>query len=83
MDKILIQVYVPVLNRSFDMFIPRHLPMYDVLALVKQAVADLSDGSFCPDDNTVLSRREDGSILNINGLVCELDIQNGSKLMLI
>ncbi len=83
MDKVLIQVYVPVLNRAFDMFVPRHSPMHEVLELVKRAVQDLSDGSFCPDENTTLCRREDGTIININLSVFELNIQNGAKLMLI
>ena len=83
MDKVLIQVFVPVLERSFDMFVPLRLPMYEVLELVKRAVEELSEGSFRADESTVLCRREDGTILNINQSVYELKIQNGSKLMLI
>lgn len=83
MDKVLIQVFVPVLERSFDMFVPLRLPMYEVLELVKRAVEELSEGSFRADESTVLCRREDGTILNINQSVHELKIQNGSKLMLI
>jgi hypothetical protein len=83
MDKVLIQVFVPVLERSFDMFVPLRLPMYEVVELVKRAVEELSEGSFRADESTVLCRREDGTILNINQSVYELKIQNGSKLMLI
>ena len=83
MDKVLIQVFVPVLERSFDMFVPLRLPMYEVLELVKRAVEELSEGSFRADESTVLCSREDGAILNINQSVHELKIQNGSKLMLI
>jgi hypothetical protein len=83
MDKVLIQVFVPVLERSFDMFVPLRLPMYEVVELVKRAVEELSEGSFRADESTVLCRREDGTILNINQSVHELKIQNGSKLMLI
>jgi hypothetical protein len=83
MDKVLIQVYVPVLNRTFDIFIPKHSSMHEILELVKRAVQELSDGSFCPNENTTLCRREDGTIININLSVFELNIQNGTKLMLI
>ena len=79
----MIQVFVPVLERSFDMFVPLRLPMYEVVELVKRAVEELSEGSFRADESTVLCRREDGTILNINQSVHELKIQNGSKLMLI
>lgn len=83
MDKVLVEIYVPLLDRSFDMFIPLASPMYEVLELMKKAIAEMSDGRFIANENTALCRREDGSIININLSVYELEIRNGSKLMLI
>lgn len=83
MNKILVEIYVPVLNRSFDVFIPLTSSMSQVLELVKKAVSDLSDGRFIADENTALCHKEDGTIININLSVAELEIKNGSKLMLI
>ena len=82
MDKILVEIYVPLLDRSFDMFIPVSLPAYEVLELIKKAVTDLSDGQFIANENTILCHREDGSLINVNLSVYELGIRNGSKLML-
>lgn len=83
MDKALIEVYVPVLDRSFDMFIPLTSPMHDVLELIKKAVSEMSDGRFVANANTTICNREDGTIININLSVYELGFRNGSKLMLI
>lgn len=83
MEKALVEVYVPVLEYSFDIFIPLSSPMYEVLELVKRAVKEMSDGRFVADENTAICHREDGTILNINVSVYELGIRNGSKLMLI
>ena len=83
MDKVLVEIYVPLLDRSFDTFIPLASPMYEVLELMKKAIAEMSDGRFIANENTALCRREDGSIININLSVYELEIRNGSKLMLI
>lgn len=83
MSKVLVNVYVPVLNSSYDMFIPEESALDDVLELMKKAVSELSDGIFIPEKNTTVCRRENGEILNINLSVYELGIQNGSKLMLI
>ena len=83
MDKILINVFVPVLHSSYDMFIPGDAVLGDVAELIKKAVSELSDGLFFSEENTALCRRESGEILNINLSVYELGIQNGSKLMLI
>ncbi len=83
MYKFLVEVYVPVLGKAWDMFIPQSMQMYEVLELVKKAVTDLSEGRFIADENTAICNREDGTILNINLSVTELGVKNGSKLMLI
>lgn len=83
MDKLLVEVFVPALSTSYDIFIPEQLPMYEVLELIKKAVCELSAGLFISNACTVICHREDGSILNINLSVKELSIHNGSKLMLI
>lgn len=83
MEKVLVNIYVPVLNSSYDMFIPQKSLMYDVLELIKKAVVELSDGRFFADQNTAICRRDNGEILNINVSVYELGIQNAAKLMLI
>ena len=83
MEKVLVEVFVPVLERTFEIFIPLSSPMYEVLELMKRAVREMSDGSFVADKNTTVCYREDGTIVNINVSVYELGIRNGSKLMLI
>lgn len=83
MDKVLVEIYVPVLERSFDMFIPKGSSMAQVLELIKKAVKEMSDGRFVADENTAICYRENGTIININLSVADLEIRNGSKLMLI
>ena len=83
MDKVLVEVYVPVLDRSFDIIIPLRSPMFEVLELIKKAVKEMSDGRFIANENTAICHRENGTIININLSVYELEIKNGSKLMLI
>ena len=83
MDKVLVEVYVPVVDRSFDIFIPLRSPMFEVLELIKKAVKEMSDGRFIANENTAICHRENGTIININLSVYELEIRNGSKLMLI
>lgn len=83
MDKVLVEVFVPVLDRSYDIFIPLRSPMYEVLELIKKAIKEMSDGRFIANENTAICYRESGAIININLSVYELEIKNGSKLMLI
>lgn len=83
MDKVLVDVFVPVLDRSYDIFIPIQSPMSEVLELIKKAISDISDGRFIANENTAICYRDDGTIININLSVYELEIRNGSRLMLI
>ncbi len=83
MKKVLIEVYVPVINEKYDIFIPKASQMSEILELLKKAVADLSNGRFIPTGETAVCYRENGAIVNVNMTVYELGIHNGSKLMLI
>lgn len=83
MDKIMVEVYVPVLGKSYDYRIPLQSRMYEVLSLIKKSISELSDGHFICDEQTIICYRNDASILDINLSVYELRLQNGSKLMLI
>ncbi len=83
MDKVLVEVYVPTLKTSYDMFLPTNAMMHEVLKLIMKAVTDLSGGRFIADENTIICYRGNGAIININLSVFELDIHNGTKLMLI
>ena len=83
MDKTLVEVHVPILSTSYDIFVPRDVQMYNVLELIKKAVTDLSEGRFVSNANTVLCFKNTGAIIDINKSADELGIRNGSKLMLI
>ena len=83
MQKVLVEVFVPVIHARYDVFIPLASQMSEVLELLKKAVSDLSNGLFIATEETAVCYRDNGSIININMTVYELGIHNGSKLMLI
>ncbi len=83
MKKVLVEVFVPVIDTRYDVFIPGNSQMSEVLELLKKAVADLSGGRFVATGDVAVCYRENGSIINVNMTVYELGIHNGSKLMLI
>lgn len=83
MNKVLVEVFLPAANRSFDVFIPLESKMSEVVVLVSSLLSDLSDGKYKANGNAVLCDAQSGIIYNINMAVAELGITNGSKLMLI
>ncbi len=83
MNKILVDVFLPAVNRSFDIYIPDSIRFHEVISMINKAVSSLCDGRFIPSDDTVLCDRNTGVIFDINLNSNELCLHNGSKLMLI
>lgn len=83
MNSVIVNVYVPILNKSYDIFVPLQSQLFEVTDLIKKAVYELSEGQFIPSQDTVMSLKSSGEILDPNSTVYELGINNGTSLMLI
>lgn len=83
MDKILVELYIPVINRSYDVYLPLASKMHEVEGLLSSAIREISEGYFVASLDTVLCDRDTGTVLDINKSALELGLRNGSKLMLI
>ena len=82
MDKLLIEVHVPSIGNTFDMWIPRNARVFDLLPLITTAVVRLSDGMFVTND-VALCNGITGAIYSNNVSVDDMQLKNGSHLMLI
>ena len=81
--KLLVEVYLPAAQRSFDMKIPADTRMGEINSLAAALAADLSGGSYRATGASVLVNAENGRIYDINMNASEQDIKNGTKLILI
>ncbi len=83
MRKVLVEIFVPASNHRYNVFIPEFSKMSEIVLLVSNALSELSNGKFKADASSVLCDADSGQIYNINASVRELQIKNGSRLMLI
>ena len=83
MNKILVEVYIPAANKSYDVFLPTKYRIYEVLQLLLVNMKDLVGGYFEPSEDTVICNGETGKVLDINKSVEEHSLTNGSKLIII
>lgn len=83
MSKVLVEVLLPAANMKFDVYIPQESKMSEVKQLVTSVMTDLADGKFKGHEDSVLCDADSGLIFNVNMIVSELGIENGSRLMLI
>lgn len=82
MNKVLIKLYVPMLDESFDVFIPVNELMWKVDKLAVKAINDLSDGSLPLDKNYIFINGQTGQIYNSNDVIINTDIRNSTRLIL-
>ena len=83
MDKVLVEVFIPAANQTFDIFLPLKSKLHEVVLLLANTMTELSQGYFIGTEHTVLCSRNTGEIYNINTTVEELGFKNGTKLMLL
>jgi len=82
-NKILIELYIPVINKSYNIFIPPGKTVKTVTELLKKSLNDLVN---VPSDfiaSLVLCDGFTGSIINPKLNVKEAGLKNGSRVLLI
>ena len=83
MNKVMVQLYIPVTGTSYDILLPRTLSVNQAAKLVSEFFTGVTGGAYMPGEDAVLCSMEDGKIYNVNSSVESLNLKNGSKLMLI
>lgn len=83
MDKILVKVYVPMLEKIYDIWIPSHKRIYNVIYLLIKLVNDLNDNIYTPKKMPMLYDKVTGEIYDINLSIKESTMRSGTELVLL
>lgn len=83
MDKLLVEVYLPVVLQSYDVQIPADMQLSQITILIANALGQLTDYLYALGETPLLCDYTSGNILNINMTPQMAGLYNGSKLMLI
>lgn len=81
-NKVLVQLIVPVLEESYDVFVPINRKVGNVIGLVSKMVSDMSGGYFIANERNSLYSGDTGEKYPIDVMIIDTDIRNGSKLIL-
>ena len=82
-NKVLVSVNVPILEKKFDIYFPVNRKIHNVIGMIKGSLFDLSQGTFDVSGEYVLYNKENGIAYDMNILVRDSDIRNGSKVILL
>ncbi len=81
-NKILVELVVPVLEESYDVFIPVNKKIGNIIGLLTKVVGELSLGYFQGSESNCLYSGITGEVYPMDILVRNSDIRNGSKIIL-
>ena len=81
-DKVLVEVIIPSVELSYDVYIPISRKIGNVINLISKSVFELSNGLFVGDQHTALYNQATGDPYPMNVIVKDTNIRNGSKVVL-
>ena len=82
-NKILLEVYIPLIEKEYDVFIPVSKRIGTIKKLIERGIVDLADDGYIIKDDTNLYSKEKGLIYDVNLKVIDTDLKNGSRVILI
>lgn len=82
-NKILLEVYIPLIEKEYDVFIPVSKRIGTIKKLIERGIVDLADDGYLIKDDTNLYSKETGLIYDVNLKVIDTDLKNGSRVILI
>lgn len=83
MNKILVKVYVPIIEEQYDILIPLNRRIYNVIKLLVKAINELSNGNYEPKTNPTLYDKITALPYDENLSIRESNIRNGTELILL
>ena len=81
--KVLVSINVPSLETKFDVYVPVNRKVYSVINMFKTSLFELSLGAFDMKKDYILYNALTGSVYDMNILIRDTDIRNGSSIILL
>ena len=83
MDKVLVKVYVPMLEEVYDVWSPSNKKIYEVIILLAKAINELTENAYSPRNMPALYDKITAQEFDINLNLTETTIRNGTEVILI
>ena len=83
MNNVLVKLYVPMLEETYDVWIPSHKRIYNVIVLLVKAINDLNNNCYILNEMPLLYDKLTAEIFDVNLRVKETSIRSGTELILL
>ena len=82
-DKVIVQIIVPEINQTYDLFLPISKKMGTIISLLNKGINELTNGEFPMSTRCQLYNAVSLKVYESNILLFNTDIRNGTKLVLL
>ena len=82
-NKVLVKIYVPSIDSEYEIYIPVNETIKKVLDLLIKSIYELSDSNFNNEANHYIMDPKSGLVYEIDYIIRDTNIRNGSKIILI
>ena len=83
MNKLLVKLYVPLIDKEYDIFIPINKSIKNIIYLLGKVVNELSEGEYPINYCTRLINKDTGYVYPHDSNAKDEKILNGSSLILL
>lgn len=83
MNKVLVKLYVPVIEKEYDIWLPINKKVHKIVNLLEKSVNELCGGYYTPSKTPMLYDKNSSKPYNMNLNVKDNNIKNGAELILI
>ena len=83
MNKVLICVFVPLIEKEYDVYIPVNKKVGYIKKLLIKSIIELSENNYKVSENIVLSNKTTSYVYKDDEYIIDTDIRNGTKLVIL
>jgi len=82
-NKYLIELKIPELDKKYDIFVPVNKKLFNVIDLILKSIYELNNLDYSNIKKRNLINKYTGEVYNVNKLIRDTSIKNGTCLILI
>ena len=83
MNKININIFIPGLDKDFDLELPINLEMTKAIEKKKKAINEMTEGAYVVSENMKLYEKSTGKLINTNNIVKYSGLTNGCSILML
>lgn len=82
-NKVLVNLNIPEINEEYSLYLPINKKIGNIIILLNKAISELTNGEFPISNFNSLYNKSTGKKYEVDVLLIDTDIRNGTKLILL